>query len=234
MGRSSNGWIIFKGLDSRDLNVNVKAPPVIPHPAPRGTFHVVPGRDGELWEPDGTYERIEIKISLETTPDTVWSEFARWLTGSGDLQIYTDPDHVYKATVTGKFDSSRFLPGNPSMRQEVTFSADPYRYQADPEELTLTAAAVLTNPGTALALPKFQISGSGAGTLAVGDVSLTLDNITSPVTIDCDAKFAYSVIGGVAITLNDEEWPVLNLSTTSIAWTGGITQVKVWPNWRWI
>lgn len=236
MGRQNTHWIEFRGQHSSTLGVQIVAPPIRPHPARRGKFVDVPGRDGSLWLDDQAYERVQIKVPMRARNTGDLTAIDLWLTGAGDLRLSSNDQYVCRARAVSKHDYTRFLPGTGFVNFEMVFDCDPFLYQANPQATPLYEPFTLANPGALPAEPLLRVYGRGNVVLAVGDVSITLTDLSGAVAIDCDAKLAYTVGAStpVAITLNDERWPVLGLGGTRISWSGQVEKVIVEPNWRWL
>ena len=219
----------------------VKSLPPVYTPQLRDESVIIPGRSGALHLQDGAYEEqlmmIEgylpyeqgVKVSpLETIKE--------WLTGTGDLTLSDRPQRKYRARIIDSIAFTPWVVGFADRMFSVSFWADPFAYEDPASQLLLYEPFTLVNPSVIPAEPVITVRGSGTVVLAVGDVSVTLENVSGSVTIDSEARLAY-VSGAstpVAITLNDEVWPVLGPGGSRISWSGGVSQVVVQPNWRWL
>ena len=83
------------------------------------------------------------------------------------------------------------------------------------------------------ALPLLQVTGSGAGVLSVGDITVNISNIGDTLTIDSATQDAYSgtVNKNSVVTLVNGRFPSLPQGDTAITWSGGITAVTCTPRW---
>ena len=231
----------WRGESSDSHGVVVKSLPPVYTPQLRDESVIIPGRSGALHLQDGAYEEqlmmIEgylpyeqgVKVSpLETIKE--------WLTGTGDLTLSDRPQRKYRARIIDSIAFTPWVVGFADRMFSVSFWADPFAYEDPASQLLLYEPFTLVNPSAIPAEPVITVRGSGTVVLAVGDVSVTLENVSGSVTIDSEARLAY-VSGAstpVAITLNDEVWPVLGPGGSRISWSGGVNQVVVQPNWRWL
>lgn len=81
-------------------------------------------------------------------------------------------------------------------------------------------------------MPTIIVKGSGKGVLQIGKYTVTISDINSLVTIDCELQDAYNGTANrnSTITLSNG-FPKLVSGTNSIAFSGGITSVEVIPKW---
>lgn len=98
--------------------------------------------------------------------------------------------------------------------------------------MTVTNGGELVNPTPFDALPLITVTGSGAGALTVGGVTVEILSMPeSTLTIDCEAQDAYSSAGNRNSVINAPEFPVLAAGSTAISWEGSIISVSVVPRW---
>lgn len=234
-------WFSFKGIRSTAIGVQVIDYPPETIPEERVEFIEVPGRSGSLAIPEGdedeaVYDDITLSIDCYVPNTANINDVAAWLRGSGELILGNDSGYCYKAHAINQIELKKIVRGKKPRTFSACFRCAPFRYESDPDERRLNGPFVLANPGTVPANPFITVRGSGTVRLTVGDRSVTLDGLAGEVTIDCDAKCAYKVTidNQVAITLDDQDWPVLGLDDTKISWSGNAEWVKIRPNWRWL
>ena len=233
----------WRGVSSDEHGVVVRSLPPIYAPQVRDEAIPIAGRHGALHLQDGAYDEqlmmIEGYLPYEQGGEVSDIETIKaWLQGYGDLTLSDRPERRYKARIVDAITFTAWVAGFRDRLFSVSFWADPLAYEAVPQTLTFRRDGPLNNPGTAPADPTIVVYGAGRVTLTVGARSVTLDGLAGPVTIDCGAKTARLGVGGegahTAITLDDQDWPVLGLGETWVSWTGGATEVRITPNWRWI
>ena len=233
----------WRGESSDAHGVVVRNLPPIYSPQVRDEAVPIPGRSGALHMQDGAYEEQLMMLEgyLPYEQGVVVSPIETikaWLSGAGDLTLSDQPDRRYKARIIDAIAFTPWVQGFADRIFSASFWADPLAYEADPEVIRMLGPRTIENPGTVPAAPLIRIKGSGRVTLTVGDITISLDNLSGTVTIDCDAMSAYLGTDAsgtaTAITLDDHAWPVLGLDSTRISWTGSVSQVEIEPNWRWL
>ena len=85
----------------------------------------------------------------------------------------------------------------------------------------------------------FELKGSGDITLTVGSSETVLKNVSDqyPVLIDSYLKRTYAnptknTYKSLSHYKYDGRYPIFNKYSTTINWTGNISQLKIMPNWR--
>ena len=90
----------------------------------------------------------------------------------------------------------------------------------------------LLNPTAFTALPLITVTGTGAGTLTVGDVTVTINSMPRGVIVlDSDTQNAYYGAFNLNSTISAPEFPTLPAGESVVRWTGGITGVEIIPRW---
>ena len=232
-----NDWFEWNGVRCTQHGVHVSELPPPTIPSERVTYTNVPGRPGSLTTLEGedVYEDVVLTAQCFLADPMKIPAIAAWLKGSGKVAFANRQGGFYHARVANQISFEKILRGNPHRSFTVNFRCKPFWYE-EAAQLLLYEPFTLVNPSVIPAEPVITVRGSGTVVLAVGDVSVTLENVSGSVTIDSEARLAY-VSGAstpVAITLNDEVWPALGPGGTRISWSGGVSQVVVQPNWRWL
>lgn len=207
-----NTWFKFKGIRNDALGVRMLSMPTRPHPARKGKVISIPGTDGELWQDEGGYKRIIIPIRLITESNENIDAVNAWLSGEGDLIFGDEPDRAYHARITKEFSRSNRSQRLRGQEFTVSFDCEPFRYRADPsndtETLTIDATAIvpvafygITNDATVASLPLLKIENTNGGCIIeAGGKTLVVQYHTSPIFVDCEAKFAYTFSNGSRIS----------------------------------
>lgn len=225
----------FKDGSNADLNVVVTELPPIPVAEENGEWVQLRGVDGERFVPDGGLGSVPLTVPLWIPPTADINAVTAWLTGRGKLRFNAWPWY-WDARIDGV---TTLMPCvfNDGWTTTATFKARPHRYlwpEAAP--VVFTDIGGITNPGTADALPLIEVEGSGDVTLMIGSYSVLIDDMSGAITMDCEAKAAYSESDAHVmdqITLADGLWPVLKPGTNMINWAGDVTRVTITPRWRY-
>ena len=189
--------IEFKGIRTETKGVAVTRRPNIPAPEPNGIWVQVAGKDGSVFQWDGTYKNIEIPVPLNfVRARKYWMETYReiksWITGAGPLVMGDDPGWFYKCKTAFINDTRRkaWVGGELDAR----FVCDPYQYQEGAQAF-MSFEEAQNNP-YALAKPKYRISGSGACVLSVNGKTASL-TASGTIIIDTDRMVAYTEDGTI-------------------------------------
>ena len=258
-GRKDALWFSFKGVRSDEMGVHVRALPDIPVAEERGEEVEIPGRDGTLWITDDSMHDIELSIVIDVDKTASVNAVAAWLSGYGELVLSSLADYCYHARITQGFTFQRGLYVYGNYRAEVTFIANPYKYEiGNPALDAIFSPASIPGHGTIYSRPIITIYGNGDVNLAVNSCEVLIEDMVDYITIDCDAMMAYKGDENwspqVSLFSNGDvdEWPSLRPEgqTNWIDWydeTPGqgstedvevktrynVTKVIVQPNWRW-
>ena len=211
--------------------------------AMRNTEYYVKGRDGALHVDEG-YEDFELQAILLLLNANVQRryELNAWADGTGKLissdDVYMSNNTLiakaYKASVKSEVEWQRVQAnqGFYDMAQ-VTFTCQPFLFEAVDSTITLTETQSILNPGSATSYPLLKITGSGDATFEVNGNEIQIDDMTStvPVYIDCENGYVYTSSGATSIR---GDIPYFTLGTNTITFGDNVTNIVVTPHWRWI
>lgn len=226
-------YITYNDINNRILGIEVTTRPSIPAPQLRGEYAQVAGMDGSILQTDGTYENIEIEVSLNfLAPRTKWGECYRraknWIRGNGILRMSDDSDVFYKVKACGITTTERRAKNGGYIT--AVFICDPFTYY-NSGAAELSAADVSLNPYY-LAKPTYIIKGNGDCVLTVNGNRMSA-TVGQNLTIDTDKMLAYRQDGTLQNTAvaGDYEGLWLNPGANSISITNGF-DLKVKSNFR--
>ena len=240
MPRNNKPWISFNGRESTTLGAWVVSAPHFVVPAMRGKSGEIVGRGGDLFVTDGQPDTVEIKVTLRCQLSAL-AAIRAWLFGGGLLVFSWSPNRAYEARIERRADIKMVVPGeNPIMQVEVTFLCQPFlRQYPEPAEFTISeSGATFINPGTAPALPRFTIAGSGTFTVSIGGVTLGFTGIEDGIVVDSEAMEAVSLDGATLLNdhMNGTPW-VVGPGSNTVEWdtsTGTVTGITILPRWRYL
>lgn len=232
--------IIWAGTSNKDVGMVVEHYPSIVIPQRNQDVQTVPGRNGAIVLPNGSFSNYEqsYQVFLDSKHigklEQVMPKVVDWLLGHEGYHRLEDsyfPDVYRMAYYSGGTEFVSFF--NEYGEGTLTFNCAPEKYYKSGEkDIVLTTNQVLRNPSVFEAMPLVKITGNGSnGTLTFGSNSLTIAAVPSSITLDIKLHKAYngstnynSKIGGryENMTLKKE---------TSITWSGGITSVTIVPRW---
>ena len=229
-------YIIWKGINSRTIDITVTDLPEIILPEERVTFTDVPGLSGSLAQTEGVdvYKDITLAVKCycpDPTPAAV-AAIAAYFQGAGRLELPNRPDGYYEARVVNQIPFAKILRGNTPRTFTVNFRCKPmlHLYEGETGQ-TVSSGDFLHNPTGIQAKPLITITGSGDITLLVGMQIIQLNGIEGGIVLDSELQEAYwnSALKNNCMT---GEFPTLGEGNTAISWTGGtVTEVRIVPRW---
>ncbi len=231
--------IFWAGISSDDVHVVVERYPGVELAGRKLDTQSVPGRNGDLLFPQNAYQNYvqayEIYVSAERIRlPRAMREVANWLCGPVGYQKLEDSYDVEtyrRAYFAGPLDVESIL--HRFGRATIEFNCQPQRFLRV-GDLAVQAAQgqVLLNPTAFAALPLITVTGTGAGTLTVGDVTVTINSMPRGVIVlDSDTQNAYYGAFNLNSTVSAPEFPTLPAGESAVRWTGGITGVEIIPRW---
>ena len=231
--------IFWAGKSSDDVHVVVERYPSMPLAARKLDVQSVPGRSGDLIFPQDAYEnyvqQYEVYISAERIRlPRAMREVAQWLCapkGYQRLEDSYDLETFRNAYFVGPLDVESIM--HRFGRATIEFSCQPQRWLRSGEtESRLSNGQSLLNPTAFTAKPLITVTGTGAGTLTVGDVTVTINSMPRGVIVlDSDTQNAYYGALNLNSTISAPEFPTLPAGESAVRWTGGITSVEIIPRW---
>lgn len=231
--------IFWAGKSSDDVHVIVERYPSIELAARKLETQAVPGRSGDLLFAQDAFQNctqtyaIYVSAEGERLP-RVMRGVAAWLCGPSGYQRLEDSYDVetYRmAYFVGPVDVESVL--HRFGRADIEFNCRPQRFlRVGDEALHAVNGQTLRNPTAFTALPRITVTGTGAGTLTVGDVTVSIKSMPQGVVVlDSDTQDAYYGTYNLNNTILAPEFPVLPDGESTISWTGGITGVEIIPRW---
>lgn len=229
-------YFIWKGIDSRDMGVQVEEYPPIVRAAPRVKQITVPGRAGTLTVGEGeyVYDAYTRKMKIAFRRSENIDQLLAWLTGTDILVCGNEPDRAYKTTMQQAFSADRL--NRQIQHGELQLYTQPFKTTYPETVITLSASGTLTNPGTVPAQPVITFSGSGTRSITIGGVTVTISTAATAI-IDCEAEMITDTDGNslrASSSISGGEFPVLGLGDTTITLSGDYTTAEIRPGWRWI
>ena len=237
MRATHNAWFWFDGVFSWEKGALMTAWPTRYSPALRGKEKEVAGRDGDVYVTDGTFGTVEVNQEFAIRDITEAPGINDWLRGTGLLRFSDEPELAYEARVK----SLKAEPmGGRLLGRKYTcnFICQPFRYLYPPADaVSFTAAGSIHNPGTAPALPKVTITGTGDFSVTIGGQTLYFTDITGGIVVDSGIMDALTPDGTALMNdhMSGTPWQ-LQPGQNAVSWeadTGSsVTKVEILPRWR--
>ena len=227
---------IFNGRSSEDFGLILSGIGTFASTSRDISSVSVPGRNGDLLIDNGRYHNVELtyEAAIPRQFRRRFDEFRPFMLSSLGYRRLEDtyhPDEYRMARFAGNLSpemvGAAFIAG----RFDLVFDCKPQRFIKSGEiPVTFSAPGALYNSGFE-ALPLITVYGSGAGTVTVGDVTVTLNSIDDYVVLDCDIQDAYRGTANKNNTIYAPEFPTLPPGECLISWTGGVTRIEIVPRW---
>ena len=192
-----NETFLFKGKRANSMGIELQESIIISNPYPKFTQHVIPGRNGSVYEYDGTYEDRPIYAScyllshlLERDIDAINS----WLIsdpGYYRFEDTKDPTHFMMAVAKNGIE--RHARNEILNTFSLEFSAKPQRFlKIGEKQISIPeSGATIKNPTKYTSFPLIEFSGVGNFEISIAGKKLTIKEITSPIFYDAEADSAY-------------------------------------------
>ncbi len=245
------GEIIWNGVSSRSIPIVIENPPSYMSPErDYDAVHVL-GRNGDLLTENNSFKNVECSYdiafgSYEKVHSEMASAVSEWLrsaSGYARLEDTYDIDHFRMAYYQEETDLENVL--NHLGRATITFNCMPQRFLKSGETPVIftETGSILLNPTSFIALPLITVyGGTGAATLTVNDLTITIKSIGNQMTFDSELGEVYMKTTDIPVSKNDQiEWPEtihhafpsLQKGQNKISFTGHVTRVEVIPRW-WV
>lgn len=230
--------ISWAGKTSDTLCVIVEHYPIRVLPERVQTATEIAGRNGALLMVDGNWQNYEQEYEVYISAEKrglvrAARAVAEWLTapvGYQRLEDSYEPDVYRMAFYEGGQDIESIL--NRFGRATISFNCKPQRFLKSGEATkSFTAAGSLTNITKFDALPMITVYGSGAGTVTVGGITVTLSAIDEYTVLDCELMDAYKGSVNKNPTVTATEFPKLVPGVNTISFSGGVTSLEIMPRW---
>ena len=229
----STQYFYLDGEDSRDRGIYLSSAVKIGGAKPILDTVSVPGRSGELVSYDGGYQNVRFQVECFIHGRTVGTDLGnvvQWVIKPGYRRLELPWEDGYRLgyVTQGPETEAR---AKILRTFELEFSCKPqvFLYQGE-REITAVNGGKIYNDWMP-SLPKITVEGNGAGSLTVGDITVTLRDIDEYITLDSDIQDAFRGTANKNSTITAPEFPVLQTGENIISWSGGVTGVTILPRW---
>lgn len=226
----------FGSYSSSSLNVFISGSGVFTAPERNYNFIEVPGRDGDLLGYEKRLTNVTITYpcffhtSLMDKATQLKSKLLS-VVGYANLSDTYDTTHFRKAVFVG---GTEFKPTKrlDTASFDLSFNCKPQKWlNSGQTKTTLTAAGSISNPTLFSAMPLITVT--GYGDLYIGSQLITINDVFTDITIDCEMGDCYhgTENGNTVVELQGNEFPTLAPGTNNISFDNTITKVEITPRW---
>ena len=250
MNRLTDAWFEYKNVRSSSLGILMAEMPQRGIAARNTNRKKVSGRSGRVRISDGSFDDINIQLKFDARDESHLHTIDALLTGSGPLRFSDEPDLVYDACIEASPTRQSIRPRFGGQSYTVKFICAPFRTLYTPAaDIVKTASGeTIVNPGTAPALPRVTIAGSGSFSVSIGAQTMFFEGVTDGgIIVD-------SLIGDVltydgTLLANEKAAGALfaiQPGNSLVGWVeggtdeqgqtlaGSVTSVTITPRWRYV
>lgn len=225
-------YIIFNDFNTSKYAL-IEELPIVDKPEEDVEFIEIEGRHGYLTFRKGRYKPIEYTVDLvfkgKENRDIIKSKFQ----GSGNLILSNESDRYYKAFVIGAIVFERQI--RDIYICSITFRLQPFAYEVNQAKITtFSKPYTLTNHTNTTAQPIIEVYGTGSGVLSINNTDIQIREIGECVILNFELKEAYGQDGSSKNTQVLTDYEELIVGKNVISWSGGITDITIYSNWRWL
>ena len=232
------GIVIFNGISSQDLHIQVQTEPDYDFPEKDYEVTHVPGRNGDIVIDQGSWQNVSRKYNLamdavKISYTEVASKLVQWLhsaSGYARLEDSYEPDFYRMAMYKDSGSISNIY--NKAGQIEVEFTCKPQRYFKSGEVADIfTTSTEYRNPTDFPAKPLIKIHGSGSGTVGIGTYTVTINDILDGMIVDSEQQDTYKDQTNCNSRVSIAEYPKLVSGNNAISFSGGVTSIEIIPRW---
>lgn len=237
------GTVIFDGVSSLDLDIQVEHPPKYIMPERDYEQVSVPGRNGDLFLDKGSYKNYDQPYDIAIADhdigyDKLMARVSKWLhprPGYCRLEDSYFPEHYRMAMFNSGVDFDNIM--SHGGRATISFNCKPQRYLKNGEQtFRYASSGLIKNPTTENAKPIITLKGgTGSGNFQIGEYVVSVSNLRNNLILDSELQDAYwgTTNRNSDVTLSSLGFPNIVPGDNNISFTGSITSVEVIPRW-WI
>lgn len=238
------GIIVFNGVSSKDVGIEVEAPPSYEVPEREYEAIHVPGRNGDVIIDNGTFKNTErsYKVSIATYNKISYSQkmsgVAKWLhstSGYTRLEDSYEPEFFTLAYFKDRLTLENLF--NEAGRGTLKFICKPQRYYKYGEQIIdFSTTGKIQNRTTNIALPQIYVNTdntAGSVTITGVKVEIIAGSGTSFI-MDSELQDAYTAAGdnkNSFVKLKNGMFPILYPGENTVTFDGGVTGISIKPNW---
>lgn len=230
---------IFKDKKSfEDMHLIITEPRTISSPARRVSYTEITARNGDILSDENCFDNGKVKYKVTAIADNNDMQFLTkkikwWLQGEAGyfpLSDTYDANYYYLACYDGNIDFDVKLCKLGSTT--LTFNVKPFRYSfVGQQEISITAAATITNPEFWESKPYIKIIGNGNITLSINNKSYYFTNIDKYIEIDSEIQCCFKDAELQNTKANFIDFPILAEGKNDISFVGDVSEVIIVPRW---
>lgn len=231
-------FLTFAGRASYDFGIHISGEALFDAPKRKYSSQEIPGRNGDLLIDERAFENITVKYPsgiIDNMPARV-KEFINYAGSKAGYQRLEDtynPDEFRLAQYAGgtKVKAEEYM--NRVGTFDLEFNCKPQRFlKSGEQQIKFQSAGHLLNKTNFGSQPKLHITGSGNGTVRIGDYIITITSLNEYMDIDCELMDATkgTLNENAKVSFNADSF-LIEPGENGISFTGGVQSVIITPRW---
>ena len=236
-----HGSIIWAGKSSQDLGIVIEKAPKICRSTRKFTTYTIPGRSGDIIEPQDAWNNYIQPYSIwaggytDGSAQISMSAISAWLQSPKGYQRLEDnfePDIYREAYFVGPLDAEDILAQ--VGKCEIQFNCKPQRYlKLGEKKKTYASGDVLFNPTQYDAKPLITVYGSGNASITINGYTLNITGMTDYLNIDCETMDVYRQTSENRNSLVSGQWPHISPESNTVVYSN-LSSVEITPRYFYI
>lgn len=230
-------YFVFNGESSLGHGVYVGGQGTYNAPQRDVSKITIPGRNGDLIKDNGRWLNIQVPYNIVVMENFMerTDEIRAWLNEPVDYVRLEDtyhPDFYRLARFSSgiEFQTAAF---NRTGKATIIFDCKPQRFlKSGEQEMEMNSGGTIFNPTRYKSRPLITITGSGDGTVTIGDYTITLTGLNTYIIVDSEMQDCYREgLSANNLVALSNGFPLLPPGQTPVSWTGGVTGVTIQGRW---
>lgn len=231
-----NETFIFKGKRAKNKGIELQDSITLSAAVPIFSEYNIPGRNGTLYQYNGTYENRSIIVPcfllsylLEKDIDSINS----WLLSDPGYHRFEDTnDEKHFMLARAKQGVNKSARAHLLNSFVLEFDTKPQRFLKSGEKtLDVTERKNIYNPTQFPALPLIEVQGSGDITITINGVALKIYDLNGTITYDAESDDAYNGENNLNNKVGVSDQMTIPSGSNSISVSGSVTSIKITPRW---
>lgn len=231
-------YLTFAGRPSYDFGIHISGEALFDAPKRKYSSSKIPGRNGDILLEENAFENITIKYPsgiIDEMPARIkeFINFAGSKKGYQRLEDTYNPEEFRLAQYAGGTSVKAEDYMNRIGTFDLEFNCKPQRFLKSGErEIEFQEAGAIFNKTNFASQPKIHITGSGDGTVGIGDYLITINGLEEYMDIDCELMDATkgTLNENAKVSFNADSF-FIEPGENGITFSGGIDSVIITPRW---
>jgi phage-related protein len=227
-------FFIFGGFRSDAAGLLVERKNTLGLPARDVEKIHVPGRSGDVLIDHGSYQNVRVTYDCAARDVAALDLLRQALTSGSSYRLLTDSYGPWQrlALFASALDIGELV-AQRAYRFTLAFDCKPQRWADRAQSVTGGSSVTVVRPAACTrGDPRIEITGTGNVTLTTPQGNIVLGTLTGSAVVDSEAMVAYrNNTNGTRTAIDVPYWPQLTAASTTITSTGGVTGLKIYPNW---